>query len=139
MSLELSLSCQAHTESLTTIPWSLGHHREHPKWLKLVGVLQRRGHTEHYQLAKRETLSHRWSLGKQFQVSLGAGHHTEHARLISSKEWITPSLNSFSKLFDQFSVSLVSMYIEAAVAAAFISRKSGAAHTASVGCYKHTL
>ena len=37
------LSCQAHTESLTTIPCSLGHHTEHPKWLKLVGIVQRLG------------------------------------------------------------------------------------------------
>ena len=37
MSPELSTSCQAHTESLTLIPCSLGHHTEHPKWLKLVG------------------------------------------------------------------------------------------------------
>ena len=37
MSPELSTSCQAHTESLTQIPCSLGHHTEHPKWLKLVG------------------------------------------------------------------------------------------------------
>ena len=43
MSSELSLSCQAHTESLTTIPCLLGHHTEHPKWLKLVGILQRWG------------------------------------------------------------------------------------------------
>ena len=36
MSPELSTRCQAHTESLTLIPCSLGHHTEHPKWLKLV-------------------------------------------------------------------------------------------------------
>ena len=43
MSPELSTSCQVHTESLTIIPCSLGHHTEHPKWLKLVGIIQRWG------------------------------------------------------------------------------------------------
>ena len=64
MSPELSTSCQAHTESLTIIPCSLGHHTEHPKWLKLVGIVQCWGrllvmsHRALTSWLKRGTLSH---------------------------------------------------------------------------------
>ena len=54
-----------------------------------------------YQLAKKGTLSHSRFPWKT--VPIVSGHHTEHARLISLKERITPSSNSFS--FD-----LVSQY-----------------------------
>ena len=104
MSSELSLSCQAHTESLTTIPCSLGHHTEHPKWLELVGILQQWGHLlvmSHRALpvAKRENLVTQ-TVPLQTVPSV-TGHHTEHARLISLKERITPSLNSFSTTFSK--------------------------------------
>ena len=98
MSPELSTSCQVHTESLTIIHCSLRHHTEHPKWLKLVGIVQHWG--------RLLVMSHRaltsWLKGKLCHtdgsqtVPTVTGHHTEHPRLISLKEQITPSLNSFS-------------------------------------------
>ena len=100
MSPELSTNCQAHTESLTIIPCSLGHHTEHPKWLKLVGIVQCWGHLlvmSHRALTswlKRGTLSHSRFPSKT--VPVVPGHHTEHARLVGLKERITPSWNSFS-------------------------------------------
>ena len=141
MSSELSLSCQAHTESLTTIPCSLGHHTEHPKWLKLVRILQRQGppgkvtqsttsrlkggpcHTDgpSSNSSKCHRPSHRTCQGNQLE---GA----DHSKLKQLQYYIEYSVNQF-----HLSQS------RAAVAAVFISRKSGAAHTASAGCYKHTL
>ena len=83
MSPELSTSCQAHTESLTLIPCSLGHHTEHPKWLKLVGSNPTSGSPpgkvtqSSHQLAKREgTLSHRRSLLKTVLIVLWPSHRT---------------------------------------------------------------
>ena len=108
MSPELSTSCQAHTESLTIIPCSLGHHTEHPKWLKLVGIVQRWGrllvmsHRALTSWLKRGTLSHSRFPSKT--VPVVPGHHTEHARLVSLKERITPSLNSFSFRLSQFQI-----------------------------------
>ena len=114
MSPELSTRCQAHTESLTLIPCSLGHHTEHPKWLKLVGSNPTSGSPpsevtqSSHQLARKKEPCHTAgpSFKKQFQ--LFSGHHTEHARSISSKERITPSLNSFSfDLVGQYQIILV--------------------------------
>ena len=144
MSPELSTRCQAHTESLTLISCSLGHHTEHPKWLKLVGSNPTLGsppgevtQSSHQLARKREPCHTDGPSSKQFRLS--SGHHTEHARLINLKERITPSSNSFSfDLVSQYQIIIV-VSLKAATAAAFIPHKSEAAHTASACCYKHTL
>ena len=144
MSPELSTSCQVHTESLTIISYSLGHHTEHPKWLRLVGIVQRWG--------RLLVMSHRaltsWLKGKPYHTD-GSPPNSSNCHWPSHRTCQVDQLEGadHSKLKQlQFRLSQSESksvsnqnHHEAAAAAAFISHKSRAARTASAGCYKHTL
>ena len=142
MSSELSTSCQAHTESLTTIPCSLGHHTELPEWLKLVGIVQRWGRllvTSHRALTswlKRRTLSHSRFPSKNSSNRLWPSHRTCQ---VTQLEGAYHSKLKQLQFRPSQSVSYQKVSLLAAAAAAFISHQSEAAHAASTSCYKYTL
>ena len=109
MSPELSTSCQAHTESLTTIPCSLGHHTELPEWLKLVGIVQHWGHlpvTSHRALTsqlKGRTLSHSRFPSKNSSNCPWPSHRTcqvgqlegaDHSKLKQLQFWLSQSVSN---------------------------------------------
>ena len=74
----------------------------------MLGLLPGNVTQSSYQLAKKGTLSHSRFPFKT--VPIVSGHHTEHARLISLKERITPSSNSFSfDLVSQYQYQIISV------------------------------